>query len=260
MELVRLFFFNQMEWQHFEMRPFWTERQTLLGALHWGEKDSGSPCSQGPSHHRDCPHVLRTPCAPACSAGQCMAEDQPTVGGRWIWARALPALTAVWFDAFWFLWASPLFCCVGCVSTLGCHTDSGSHKLQLQAPCWHRVGTGCHSSLCLLSNCLIAVFIEHLLCAYPSASLAPVLWGLGFLPWPLPAWGRVQGDADNNPPIGVTPTCQALFSVSMWITSFNLPSSLSAILQAWKLSIGRVGNSCEAPRPDWLIMGGRGCW
>lgn len=79
------------------MRPFWTEKKALLGALHWDEKDLGSPCGQGPSQYRDSLHcVPRLLCSSPCGGGSAR------VGARWIWAGALPALTTVWLQAFGF--------------------------------------------------------------------------------------------------------------------------------------------------------------
>ena len=79
----------------------------------------------------------------------------------------------------------------------------------------------------LWSNCWLAVFVEHLLCTYASASLSPAFWELGFFPL---VGGRRQGDADNNPPTGVTPTDQALFSLFTGITLFNLLHNFVLIL------------------------------
>ena len=116
------------------MRPFWTEKKALLGALYWDEKDLGSPCGQGPSQCRDSPH-----CVPSLLCRSPCGGGSARVGARQIWAGALPALTSV-TPGLWLLRASSLFCWVDCVSTLGGQEDLRNQKLQLQAAGWHSVG------------------------------------------------------------------------------------------------------------------------
>ena len=88
------------------MRPFWTEKKALLGALHWDEKDLGSPGGQGPSQRRDSLHCVPSRlCRSPCGGGSAR------VGARQIWAGALPALTTVWLQAFGF--SGPVLFSVG---------------------------------------------------------------------------------------------------------------------------------------------------